>query len=320
MKRLFTLGLCLVLVFPAFGQGSPEFPDRPVKVVVPFSPGGTSDLAARFFSERLDKALKQPFVVENRPGGNGAIAVAAVRNAPADGHTILLGSNSLMSVNPVMTKNLAYDPVKDLKPVAGLTRGMLVLVVRPESPIRTIADLVDSARRRSGAMTVGTIAPGYHLVMEWLARLAGFKFVNTPYKGGGPTFNDVMGGHLDLAAVDMSGAAPLLKSGKLRAIAVTAAERHPDFPAVPTIKESGYPEVVSYLWVSFFVHADTPEPRVRKLADALNKVLGTAEAAEFAARTGGELMPHGPDEMRRFQLDEIQRFQRIADAAGITPE
>ncbi|AZG07996.1 tripartite tricarboxylate transporter substrate binding protein [Pigmentiphaga sp. H8] len=323
MKKRLMLGLGIVLGLisgVALAQESSEFPARPVKVIVPFTPGGTSDLAARFFSQQLERRFKLPFVVENRPGGNGAVAVAALRTAPADGYSILLGSNSLMAVNPIMVKDLPYDPVRDLKPLSGLTRGMLVIAVKPDSPIRTLGDLVDNAKRRSGAMTVGTIAPGYQLAMEWLARQADFRFINTPYKGGAAAFSDLMGGHIDAACVDMSGVEPLLKSGKLRAVAVTGDHRHPDLPDVPTVKESGYPDYVTYLWVSFFMHADTSPERLDKLAGALRAALESPEAKTFAASTGGELMPFGPEAMRSFQISEIQRFQRIADAAGIKPQ
>lgn len=323
MKKPLMLGLGIVLgILSAVthAQEPGEFPARPVKIIVPFTPGGTSDLAARFFGQQLERRLKQPFVVENRPGGNGAVAVSALRNAPADGYTVLLGSNSLMAVNPIVVKDLPYDPVRDLKPLSGLTRGMLVIAVKPDSPIRTVADLVEAAKRRTGGLTVGTIAPGYQLAMEWLARLADFKFINTPYKGGAAAFSDLMGGHIDVACVDMSGVEPLLKSGKLRAVAVSGDQRHPDLPNVPTVKESGYSDYSTYLWVSFFMHADTPADRLDKLAGALQTALASPEAKAFAASTGGELMPFGPDEMRRFQASEIQRFQRIADAADIKPQ
>ena len=322
MWRSTILGLGIVAAALSGGavRAADDFPSQPIKVVVPFSPGGTSDLAARFFGEAMAKELGQPVVVENRPGGNGAVAIARVRTSPADGYTVLLGSNSLMAVNPVVVKDLPYDPVTELKPVSGLTRGMLVIAVQPDSPIRTLNDLVRTARERQGALTVGTTAPGYQLAMEWLGKLADFRFVNTSYKGVGPATADLMGGHVDLAYIDMSGVAALLKSGKLRAIAVSGEQRHPDFPDVPTIREGGFPEYATYLWVSFFVHADTPADRVGKLARVLGKSLADDSARAFAARTSGDLLPFGPDEMRRFQISEIERFRGIARAAGFQPQ
>ena len=321
MKKICFLLLGLMAITPlARAQTGGEFPNRPIKVIVPFTPGGTSDLAARFFGGKLAALLGEPVVVENRPGGNGAIAVAAIKNATADGYTILLGSNSLMSVNPVMVKDLSYDPIKDLRPLCGLTRGMIVLIVPSGSKLKTLGDLVGAAKKAPKLLSVGTIAPGYALTTAWLGSLAGFEFTNIPYKGGGPMFTDLMGGNLDVASADMSGVAPLLKAGKLRALAVSGEKRHPDFPDVPTVAESGYPNYSSYLWVAFFVHSETQDNVTTKLADALQQILSTDAAHAFAKTTGGELMPFAPAAMRQFQISEIKRFRGIAEAAGISAQ
>ena len=317
MKRMLLVLVGLMAIAPlALGQ-TKDFPNRPVKVIVPFTPGSSSDTAARFFGEKLAAVLGQPFVVENRPGASGVISVMAVKSAPGDGHMILVASISLISVNPVMIKDLPYDPIKDLKPLSGLIRGMNAYIVAPNSKLLTLADLVAEAKKPQQPLNVGNFSAGYQLALQWFAGLAEVKFNYVPYKGAAPVFTDVMGNQLDFAIVDLAGVATLLKSGRLRALAVSGEKRDPDFPDVPTIKESGYPDYVNYSWTSFYVRSETPDDVTAKLADAVQKVLATNEARDFAKSLGGELMPYAPVAMLKFQRDELERFRRIATAAGI---
>jgi tripartite-type tricarboxylate transporter receptor subunit TctC len=310
----------LVLAFASPLAWSQTFPNRPIRVLVPFTAGSGSDTAARFFGDRISATLGQPVVVENKPGADAVIAVMAAKSAPADGYTILLASISPIAVNPVVLKDLPYDPLRDFKPLSGLTRGMNVLVVAPGSSIKTLAELVAAAKKAPAPLSVGSYSMGYRLVIEWFAGLAGIKISYVPYKGAAPVFNDVMGRQLDYGIVDMGGAVSLIKAGKMRALAVSGEKRHPEAPGVPTIMESGYPELVTYSWTSFYVRSETPEDATSKLAGALQKALATNEAREFIRVTGGELMPYPPEAMRKFQRDELDRFRRIAEAAGIKPE
>ena len=319
MKRIGLASLALMLIVPlALGQAK-DFPNKAVKVIVPFTAGSGSDTSARFFGEQLAGVLGQPFVVENRPGASGVISVMAVKTAPADGYMILLASNSPLSVNPVTIKDLPYDPAKDLRPLSGLTRGMNAYIVPPNSKLNTLADVV-AASKQGQPLNVGNYSAGYHLALEWFANLAGIKFNHIPYKGGAPIFTDIMGNQLDMAIVDLGGVAPLLKSGKIKALAVSGEKRHPDFPDVPTIRESGYPDYVNYSWTSFYVRAQTPDDITAKLADALQNVLATNEAREFVRKTGAELMPYAPAAMQKYHMDELARFRRIAELTGIKPE
>jgi tripartite-type tricarboxylate transporter receptor subunit TctC len=317
--KLATFALAgLMAIVPFSHAQDNNFPSRPVKIIVPFTAGSGSDTSARFFAEQLSKTFNQSFLVENRPGASGIIAVTAVTSAPADGHTILLASNSPIAVNPVTIKDLPYDPLKDLKPISGVTRGMNALVVSPNSNIKTLADLIALAKEKP--VTVGTYSEGYKLALEWLSSQTGVKFKNISYKGGAPVFNDVIGGHLDVGVVDMGGAAPMVKGGKLRAIAVSGETRHKEAPDVPTIKESGYPEYVNYSWSSFYVRAQTPDDITKKLADAMQTALHSDAAKAFVKKTGGELMPHTAEGMRDYQNTEIARFRKIAESAGIKPQ
>ncbi len=304
----------------ALAQGK-DFPNKPVKVIVPFTAGSGSDISARFFAEKMAATLGAPFVVENKPGASGVLGVMAVKTAPADGYSVLLASNSPLSVNPLTIKDLPYDPMKDLKPLSGLTRGMSVLIVAPDSRLKNLADLVAAAKKEKAGLNAGTYSAGYQLALEWFASLAGVRFANVPYKGAAPIYTDVMGKQLDFALLHLGGAAPLIKSGKLRALAVTGEARSAELPDVPTVRESGYPDFVSYTWVSFYVRAETPEEVTAKLVDALQRALASHEAKDFVKKHPGEdLMPHAPAAMHKYQRDEFERFRRIALAAGIKPE
>ena len=302
---------------PAFAQGT-AFPTRPIKIVVPFTPGSGSDNSARYFGDQLAAQLGQAVVVENKPGANGIIALQQVKNAPADGYMLLLASNSPMAVNPLTIKDLGYDSVKDYKPVSGLTRGMNVVVVSNDSPFASIEALLAASRSKS--LTVGTYSAGYQLAAAWLANVAGGDFTNVPYKGQAPIMTDVIGNQLDFALVDLGGAMPLIKGGKLRALAVSGEARNPDLPGVPTIREKGFNEYVQYSWVSFYVRSQTPDDVTAKLAEALQKTLATEDARAFVRKSGAELMPYPPEKMQRFHLEEIARFRKIAAIANIKPE
>lgn len=317
--KLITLALAglLAAVGPTHAQDK-QYPTRPVTIYVPFTAGSGSDTSARFFAEQLAKTFNGSFVVENKPGASGIIAVSAVKGAPADGHAILLASNSPISVNPVTIKDLPYDPLRDLKPISGVTRGMNALVVAPNSPIRTLADLVDRSKQKPAM--IGTYSDGYRLALEWLSSQTGAKFQNVPYKGGSPVFTDVMGGHVDAGVVDLGGASELIRSGKLRALTVSGEARHKDFPNVPTVRESGYPDYVNYSWTSFYVRAETPDDITKKLADAMQIALHAQSARDFVKKTGGELMPYTAERMREYQNAEIARFRAIAESAGIKPQ
>lgn len=313
MKRtMFALFAATLMSSAGLAIGA-DYPSKPVKVVVPFTPGGGSDTAARYFGEKLSERLGQPFVVENRPGGvSGSLGTVAVKSAPADGYTLLVGSSSPLVVNAVTVKDPGYDPLRDFRPVSALTKNTTAIVVPADSRIRTVPDLVKAAKANPG-MTVGTASAGFQLAANWLANLAGFSFEHVPYKGLNQTLSDVAGGHLHWAIVDLAGATAFLQGGKLRAIAVSDEKRHPNFPGVPTVAESGYPDYVYNTWTSFHVRSETPDAVVKTLADALQAILSSDDAKAYARKVGTELLPLGPEAMRSFQQEELRRFQKVAD-------
>ncbi|MBY4947289.1 tripartite tricarboxylate transporter substrate binding protein [Cupriavidus respiraculi] len=302
------------------GESARDFPSRPLRIVVPFTPGSGSDNSARYYGEALARELGQPVVVENKPGANGVIGIQAVNSAPADGYTILLASNSPISVNPIVTKNLPYDPLTDLRPISGLSRNMNVFLVPLDSPLKSVGDLAAAAKRQDRALNIGTYSAGYQLAAAWFGTLAGIRFNNIPYKGQAQIMTDILGKQLDLALVDTGGALPLLRQGKLRALAVSGEQRHPELPDVPTVRESGYADFVQYSWVSFYVRAQTPDDIVARLASTMQAILKRPESAAYLAKAGSSLMPYDPDAMRRFQEAETARFRKVAQATGIRAE
>jgi len=322
MKKMWFvfLGMMAVASF-AFGQEK-DYPNRPVKIFVPLTAGSGTDSSARFFAHQLAEIFDQSFVVENRTGASGIIGGAAVKSAPADGYTIFLGTITPLGLNQITMKGpFPYDSIKDLKPLSGLTRGMSAFVVPPNSKLKTLADLVATAKTAKQPPNVGTYSTAYQLSLNWFASLVGAKFESVPYRGAAPIFTDLMANQLDWAILDLGGVAPLLKSGRLRVIAVTGETRNPEFPDIPTVKESGYPEYVNYLWTSFFVRTETPDDVTNKLANVLQKILASNEAKEYVKKVGGgELMPYTPAVMRKAQLDEIERYRRIANASGFKPQ
>lgn len=296
------------------------FPSKPIRIIVPFTAGGGSDAAARYFGDKLGEVLHQPMLVENRPGGvSGSIGTLAVKAAPADGYTLLVGSSSPMVINPVVVKDLPYDPSKDFKPVGGLTKNTTAIVVPAGSPYKVLAELV-SASQKDPKLNAGTASAGFQLAAAWFGNTAGFQFTHVPYKGLNQALTDLAGNNLDWAIVDLAGATPLLQSGRIRALAVTDEKRHPGFPSVPTVVESGFRDYIYNTWTSFHVRADTPNEVTRTLAAALQKVLHTDAARDYARKAGTELLPLGPEEFASYQKTELDRFQRVANAAGMKPQ
>lgn len=296
------------------------FPNKAIRIVVPTSAGSGSDTTARYFGEQLATALGQPVLIDNKPGANGVIAAMAVKQAPADGYTIFLGTNTHMAVNPIVVKDIPYDAIKDFKPVTGLARGMMVFVAAPGSKLNTIPDLVAAAKASSQKLNVGTYTAGFHLSAEWFGATSGTTSVNVPYKGAPEVFTALIGNQLDWSVSDLIAAMPQVKGGKLKALGVSGEKRHPDYPDIPTIKESGYADYVNYTWTSMYIRSETPEPVTAKLVETMQKILATQGARDFIAKIGSDPLLLGPAEMRRFQVAETERFRRIADGAGIKPE
>lgn len=303
----------------AFGQPA-DYPNKPIRIVVPFGPGSTSDATGRVLGLQMQQELGQPMVMDNMPGAEGRLGVMAVKNAPADGYTMLLATWSNMSVNPILFKNLPYDPFKDFIPVSGTIRTPLGIIVPGSSKIASIQELVADAKARPGKVNVGTFSAAYRLAIEWFSTEAGIKLANVPYKSSGQMNTDLIGGQIDAAIDGIPSVAAQVKSGRVRLLAVTGDARYPDFPNVPTMKEAGYPNYSIYGWTTLFVRSDTPEAQVSKIAETMRRVFVTQPVREFAQKTGSEVMASSPAATRKFQLDQFSVLKRVADEAGIKAE
>lgn len=298
-----------------------SFPSKPLRIIVPFTPGSGTDTAARYYAEPLGKLLGQPVVVENRPGANGAIGVMTLKNAPADGYTLLLATNSPITVNPLTEKSLAYDPFNDLRPISGLSRSMSVYLVPVSSPYKTLQEFTEAARSGPHALNIATYSAGQILANAWLSQLSGAKLQNVSYKGQAQIMTDLEGGHIDAALVDISGAVTHIKAGKVRALAVTSDKRHFQVPEVPTVQEAGFPEYLYLTWAAVYAAKHTPEPVAAVLENAMQKILDTDYARSYQAKFGGgSLMPLTAAQQAAFQKEEYDRMKSIADKVGIKPQ
>lgn len=310
-------GLLSMASTPALAD---DYPSKPIRVIVPFNAGSGSDSGSRIYGEMLSKRIGQPVIVENRPGASGLLAIQAVKSAPPDGYTVMLASNSPMAVNPVVMKDLPYDPFKDFKPVIGITVGPAAIVVRADSPYKTVKDLFEGVKKEKRPLMVGNYSAGYQLIGTWLGTVGGVEVAHVPYKGGAQALTDIIGGQIDTAAIDFSGVVAMLQEGRVRALATTGGKRHKLFPDVPTMIESGYPDFETYVWSSWFVRSEVPAERTEKLARAMLEVLESKEAYDYRATLTGEPLNLILDDMRAFQLKEFERFKRVAEAAGLKPQ
>lgn len=305
---------------PAPSGTAAAFPNRPIKIMVPFTAGSGADSSSRFYGEMIAKMFGQQVQVENRPGGSGVVAVQATRQAPADGHTILMGSNSPAVVNAITMKNLPYDPFKDLRPLYGIAISPVAFTVKADSPYKTINDVIAAAKKENRPLQLGNYSAGYQLVAAWLGTASGLPVTHIPYKGGAQMLTDVVGGQLEVGVIDFTGTVELLKGGRVRVLAITAPKRDAKYPDIPTMKESGFADFETGVWSAFFLRADTPNDIVDKLAAAMQKAMTSEAGRAYQATLPSDPLLMGPKELGEFQQKEYQRFKKVADAAGIKPE
>lgn len=319
-----TLALALLSV-AALAQGgsaraASDYPAHPVKIIVSLPPGSGADTTARFLSKHLAERFKQPFVVENRPGGNSFIAAQAVATAPPDGYTLFVASNSPMTTNAAVFKHLPYDAVKDFAPVAPIARFPMALVVPANSPYRSVADLVAAARAAPGQLNFASGTATYQVVLELFHEQNGIKATHVPYKGTSAALADVAGGVVQYSVADVSAALPLIRGGKLRPLAVTSTRRIKDLPDVPTMQESGNKGFEAYAWTAAFFPAKVDPAIVARVSDAVQALVRSQEGKAFMEQLGGEPFVGGPDTLAAFQRDELASMRRIAKLANIQQE
>jgi tripartite-type tricarboxylate transporter receptor subunit TctC len=319
--RASLLAALLVAATPAaFAQAAP-YPSKPVTLVVGNAAGGSNDVFARAIGKRLQDALGQPFIVDNKPSGGGIIANATVARAAPDGYTLLVLSSTFTTGAAIRT-NLPYDAIKDFKPVAMLAKGPLLVTVNKETPYKTIQDLVAAAKAAPGKINYGSSGAGSinQFATELFADASGTQFTHVPYKGMGPATNDLLGGQIQVLVASAPSIMSQVKAGRVRALAVTTPKRSPVAPELPSLEESGYPGSAVDLWWGVLAPANTPQPVVDKLNAEIGKAIQAEEMRGFFLKEGAEPASMTPADFASFISAEVQRWKAVAKKADIQPD
>ena len=311
-------GLVAVIAGLAPGAVSAQdWPAKPVRVVVPFAAGGTTDITARLIAEQLTQGLKQSFIVENRGGAGGNIGATEVARAAPDGYTFLMGTPGTQAINQFLYPKMPYDTLKDFAPVSFVVRVPNVLVVHPGVGVKTIAELIARAKARPGGMSYGTPGNGStgHLSTELFKSRAGIFVTHIPYRGSGPMLLDLMAGQIEMAIDNLPSALPHIRSGKLVALGVTSAQRNSQLPEVPTIA-SALPGYVAESWFVLVAPAGTPPTIVSRLSTEVDRILRKPEVIERFKGMGAEPVGGTPDQLAQFIVGETRKWQQVVKASG----
>jgi tripartite-type tricarboxylate transporter receptor subunit TctC len=310
----------LPLFFMLCGAAQAQsYPARPVRLIVPFSAGGATDVIARLAGLKMGESLGQQFTIDNRPGANGNIGTEMAVKSPADGYTIVMSYDGTLAINPATYRKLPFDPAKDLAPIASIAQVPLIMVVHPSVPANTLAEFVAYAKANPGKVNYSSAGPGSpgHLTGELLKARAGIEMVHISYKGGGQAVQDLVGGQIQMLLTGLPTVEGFLKSGKLRALAFTSPKRVSSAPTVPTLAESGYPGFVVQSWYGILAPAGTPADVIRKLNGEVNKLLQLPEVKERLVSLGLEATGGSPEDFARVIREDTVRWAKVVADAGI---
>jgi tripartite-type tricarboxylate transporter receptor subunit TctC len=317
---LFALAALLLAAFST-GEAEALYPERTVRIVVPFAPGGGTDVVARTLAHEMAKDLGVSVIIENKPGAGTIIGTQAVAASASDGYTLLMGTFS-HAVNSSLSANLPYDPHTDFAAVALIARSFNLVVVNPKSPIQTIADLIAAAKANPDKLSYGTFGVGTsaHLAGELFKDLAKVNLTAVPYKGAAPAITDLIGGQIQVMFTTVASAASLVESGQLRAIAVTSAERSPAFPQLPTVAEAGVPGYAAESWYGLFAPARTPADIIARLNKSAALAVQSEAFKRLGANEGLVMITRPPEELDRYVRGEEERWRSVIQDAGIKVE
>ncbi|TAJ37182.1 MAG: tripartite tricarboxylate transporter substrate binding protein [Reyranella sp.] len=320
-RRTFVTSALAAVALPASAQ-TQAWPSKPIKLVVPYAPGGTTDVVARMVAEYLGKQLGQNIIVDNKPGKGAMVGTALVAKAAPDGYTLLMSVISGLSISPTLYGGGDFDPMGDFIHISIASRNPSVLVVNPTFEARTFKEYVAYAKANPGKLTFATSGAGSsnHLLGARLQQVIGAEMVHVPYRGAGPAMIDTIAGNVPSMFDSLPSAAPHIKAGKVRALAVSSDVRSPAFPDVPTMKESGYPDLISYSWFGISVPAKTPAPIVDRLAREMQAVLKEPAVLKRWEEIGAEGSTMTPAEVTRFIQSEIDKWTPVVKASGAKPE
>ena len=319
-KPLLALLVACLLPLTTFAQGA--YPDRPIRLIVPFAPGGVTDTSGRVIADALSKRLGQQVVVDNRAGASGNIGTQLVATAAPDGYTLVLGFDGTLVINPHVFPSVPFDTLRDLAPVGKIGDADLIIVAHPAFPAKTLQALIDYSKKQPNGVSYGTSGIGGtpHIAGELLNQQTGAKLVHVPYKGGGQAITDALGGQIPLVFTAVAGAQQHVKSGKLTAIAVSSAKRSGSLPDVPTFAESGVPDFVVSSWVGILAPAKTPQPVIDRLNRELNAALTAPETVEQLAKLGIAPTPGTPEAFAAQLRTDLAKYGKVVATAGIKAE
>jgi tripartite-type tricarboxylate transporter receptor subunit TctC len=315
MIRRFTFALLLLAALSTRA----EYPEKPIRLIVPFAPGGVTDTSGRLVAEALQRRLGQSIVVENRPGASGNIGTQQVALAPPDGYTLLLGFDGTLVINPHVFANFPIDPIADLAPIGKIGDATLILVANPAFPAKTVPELIAYSKKQPGGVSYGTSGVGStpHVAGELFNIRTGAKLTHIPYKGGGQAMSDALGGNVPLVFTAVAGAMQHLNQKRLVAIAVSSAKRSPSLPDVPTFIEGGVPDFEATSWVAVLAPPKTPRAIVDKLNRELNAVLSDPATVEKLATLGIVATPGSPEKLTEQMRTDLAKYGQVVKAANI---
>ena len=314
------LALAGALIASAPAAIADDYPSRPVKIIVPFGAGGPTDVYTRAIAEELRKSLRQPFIMENRPGAGTTIGTDVVAKAPPDGYTLLMVSGT-QTVNETLYAHKPYQLMRDLVPIAPLIDSDLVLVVHPSVPAKTLGELLALARAKPGTLNYGSSGPGsnYHMAGELLKNLTGVDIVHVPYKGSTGARNDILSGQIQILFDSVPTMAPQIKAGMVRALGTSGKSRSPILPDVPTMAEAGVPGFNATLWVGFMAPAETPKPIIDKLHDEITKILRRPDIKQAWEKTGATPIVMTQPEFKSFMEAQVAKWAEVIKTNRIAP-
>jgi len=311
----------LMLACASHAYSQADYPSKPIRFIVPFPPGGGTDIVSRLVTNKLTETLGWKFVMDNRAGAGGSVGMEVAANSAPDGYTLVMGQTSNLAINPSLYAKLPYTPLKDFSPVSLVSMIPVIVMISVKAPYKSLADLISAAKAKPGEVTFATTGNGTvgHLTGELLQRMAGVRLIHVPYKGGAQVFPDLLGGRVNFFLASLETAIPQVKAGTIRALAVTSAKRAPVFPDVPTVAESGYKGFDANTWTGVLVAARTPQPIIDQLNKEIARILDLPDMRE-RLNTGGSPVQTGPKAFAALLKADTEKWARIVKEAGVKVE
>ena len=318
IEKVIAAALATTLMVAVPAQAA--YPDKPVRIIVPFVPGGSSDITARTIAPGMEKVLGQTVIVENKPGANGAIAAQALKTAKPDGYTLMVGSIGTFAINEGLYKKLSYNPSEDFDYVSQLVRNPNVLVVSSKIPVKTVAELIEYASKHPDQLSYASSGTGSsdHLSAAMFRQRSNTTGIDVPYKGGGAAIADLLGAQVDVSFQNLGAVLTHVQSGKLKALAITGEQRSPELPDTPTMAESGIKNMVVYSWQGVAAPKGTPKEVVDKLHQAVSESLKQPRVQETMKKLGFTVVGNNPDQFSKFQQEEVSKWKEVIKSAGLS--